>query len=58
MIGRSEIDDIEAILAVSNTDVDEVLHTVRSSCDTIFTWDYDKGSKPKLGRLYEKMPAG
>ena len=53
-IGRREVDDIEAILSVSNTDVDEALHAVRSSYDTIFTWDYDKGSKPKLGRLYEK----
>ena len=54
MIGRDEIDDIEAILSVSNTDVDEVLHAVRSNYDTIFTWDYDKGSRPKLNRLYEK----
>ncbi len=54
MIDRSEIDDIEAILSVSNTDVDAVIHTVRSSYDTIFTWNYEKGSRPKLGRLYEK----
>ena len=54
LIGRGEVDDIEAILSVSNTDVDEALHAVRSSYDTIFTWDYDKGSKPKLARLYEK----
>ena len=54
MIDRSEIDDIEAILSVSNTDVDAVIHTVRSNYDTIFTWNYEKGSKPKLGRLYEK----
>jgi hypothetical protein len=54
MIGRSEIDDIEAILSVSNTDRDELIHAVRSEYDTIFTWDYDKGSKPKLNRLYEK----
>jgi len=54
MIGRSEVDDIEAILSVSNTDRDELIHAVRSEYDTIFTWDYDKGSKPKLNRLYEK----
>jgi hypothetical protein len=53
-IGRSDVDDIAAILAVSNTDLDEVLHAVRSEYDTIFTWDYDKGSRPKLNRLYEK----
>jgi hypothetical protein len=54
MIGRDEVDDIEAILAVSNTDLDEILHAVRSNYDTIFTWDYEKGSRPKLNRLYEK----
>src|SRR5262249_50276069 len=47
-------DDLEAILAVTNTDRDEVLHAVRSSFDTIFCWDYEKGSRPKLNRLYEK----
>jgi hypothetical protein len=54
IIGRAEIDDLEAILAVTNTDVDEALHAVRSNYDTVFTWDYDKGSRPKLDRLYEK----
>ena len=54
MIGRDEIDDIEAILSVSNTDLDEILHAVRSNYDTIFTWNYEKGSRPKLNRLYEK----
>ncbi|MGA2209091.1 MAG: ferritin-like domain-containing protein [Acidimicrobiales bacterium] len=54
MIGRDNVDDIEAILAVSNTDVDEALHAVRSNYDTIFTWDYEKGNRPKLNRLYEK----
>jgi hypothetical protein len=54
MIGRDEVDDIEAILSVSNTDLDEILHAVRSNYDTIFSWNYEKGSRPKLSRLYEK----
>ncbi len=54
LIGRSEVDDIEAILAVSNTDVDELVHGVCSEYETIFTWDYKKGGRPKLDRLYEK----
>jgi hypothetical protein len=54
MIGRDEVDDIESILMVSNTDLDEILHSVRSHYDTIFTWNYDKGHRPKLNRLYEK----
>ena len=40
IIGRDEIDDIEAILSVSNVDVDEVEHVVKDNADAIFTWDY------------------
>jgi hypothetical protein len=54
LIGRSEVDDLEAILSVSNTDVHEVVHAVRDSAEAIFTWDYVKGTRPKLSRLYEK----
>ena len=54
MIGRTDLNDLEAILSVTNTDREETIHAVRSNFDTIFTWDYDKGSKPKLNRLYEK----
>src|SRR5215211_7103157 len=53
LIGRSDIDDFEAILAVSNTDVDEVVHAVKDNADAIFTWDYER-SRPPLGKLYEK----
>jgi hypothetical protein len=54
LIGRDDVDDLEAILSVSNTDKDEVVHEVRSNFDTIFTWDYEKGGRHKLDRLYEK----
>jgi hypothetical protein len=54
LIGRADLDDLEAILAVRNTDVDEVVHAVRDNADAIFTWDYEKGSRPGLNRLYEK----
>jgi len=54
LIGRDQINDLEAILAVSNTDVNDVEHTVRSEYDTMFTWDYEKGTRAKLARLYEK----
>src|SRR6202048_3405029 len=54
LIGRTDINDLEAILAITNTDVDAVVHEVKSNYDTIFTWDYEKGSRPKLNRLYEK----
>jgi hypothetical protein len=54
MIGRADVHDLEAILAVSNTDVDETIHAVTDNCDAIFTWDYEKGRRPALNKLYEK----
>ncbi|HEY4376085.1 MAG TPA: ferritin-like domain-containing protein, partial [Acidimicrobiales bacterium] len=54
LIGRSEINDLEAILSVSNTDVDAALRTVKDNADAIFTWDYEKGARPALNKLYEK----
>ena len=54
IIGRDDINDLEAILAVSNTDVDAAISTVKDNADAIFTWDYEKGARPKLNRLYEK----
>src|SRR5690242_7439228 len=53
ILGRHEVDDLEAILAVTNTDVDEVEHLVQSNGDAIFTWVYDR-SRPALGKLYER----
>jgi len=54
IIGRDDVNDLEAILSVVNTDSDEQHHDVRSVYDTIFTWDYEKGQRPKLEKLYEK----
>jgi hypothetical protein len=54
IIGRNEINDLEAILSVTNTDVDETVHTVLDNADAIFTWDYEKGARPGLNKLYEK----
>ena len=57
IIGRDELNDIEAILAVTNTDVDEVSHVVANNADTIFTWDYSL-ARPSLRKLYEKAKTG
>jgi len=54
LIGRADLDDIAAILAVTNTDRDEVIHNVEDNAEAIFTWDYEKGQRPALHRLYEK----
>ena len=50
MIGRAELNDIEAILAITNTDVDEVEHIVKNNADTLFTWDYSL-ARPHLRKL-------
>jgi hypothetical protein len=54
LIGRHDVNDLAAILSVANTDIDEVLHTVADNADAIFTWDYEKGARPALNKLYEK----
>jgi len=54
ILGREDVNDLDAILAMSNTAVDEALHTVRDNADAIFTWDYEKGARPALNKLYEK----
>jgi len=54
MIGRTDVNDLEAILAITNTDVDELVHTVKDNAPALFTWDYEKGARPALNKLYEK----
>jgi hypothetical protein len=53
IIGREDINDLEAILEITNTDVDAVEHAVRAESDALFTWDYEQ-SRPALVKLYEK----
>jgi hypothetical protein len=57
LLGRGELDDIEAILSVSNRDVDAVEHVVKDNADAIFTWDYSL-ARPALRKLYEKAKTG
>ena len=57
IIGRDEINDIEAILSVVNHDVDEIEHAVKDNADAIFTWDYTL-ARPALRKLYEEKIAG
>jgi hypothetical protein len=54
LIGRSDVNDLEAILAVTNTERDEVISSVSQNAEAIFTWDYTKGARPSLDKLYEK----
>jgi hypothetical protein len=54
LIGRENINDLEAVLSfVGHYDV-EGFHRVPDNCPAEFTWDYEKGAKPQLDKLYEK----
>src|SRR6478609_4680691 len=57
ILGRGEINDIDAILAVPVHDPNEIEHIVKNNADTIFTWDYSL-SRPALRKLYEKAKTG
>jgi hypothetical protein len=54
ILGRDDVNDLDAILAMSNTEVNESIHSVKDNADAIFTWDYEKGARPALCKLYEK----
>src|SRR3954468_13114414 len=53
-LARADANDLERIINVSNQDVDEALHAVEDNADALFTWDYEKGARPALNKLYEK----
>src|SRR6185369_8728959 len=53
LIGRDEINDLEAILSVCNTDANAIVHAVKANADAVFTWDYERSRTP-LVKLYEK----
>ena len=57
IIGRADINDIDAILSVPTVDPNEIVHIVKNNADTIFTWDYSL-SRPGLRKLYEKAKTG
>jgi hypothetical protein len=57
ILGRSEINDIDAILAIPSADPNEIEHVVKNNADTIFSWDYSL-QRPALRKLYEKAKTG
>ncbi len=54
IIGRVDIDDPEAILSVTTLDETDPVHIVQDNSEAIFTWNYDKGERSALDKLYEK----
>ncbi len=57
ILGRGEINDIDAILAIPTTDPTEIEHVVQNNADSVFTWDYSL-KRPPLRKLYEKAKVG
>ena len=62
-MASTEIDDLigtaneaDRIMEISefNSDVTSTIHAVEDNAEAIFTWDYEKGSRPRLDTLYEK----
>ena len=54
LIGRTNINDYEAIFDLVGREEESGLHFVKDNCDAAFTWDYNKGFRPQLDKLYEK----
>ncbi len=54
IIGREDINDFEAVLALVGRQEADGRHIVEDHCPAEFTWDYEKGARPQLEKLYEK----
>jgi hypothetical protein len=54
ILGRAKVDDLDAVLAITAVDDGKDGMDVHSDYDAQFTWDYEKGARAKLSRLYEK----
>jgi hypothetical protein len=54
IIGRADINDMAAVLAVVGRQEADGRHIVEDNCPAEFTWNYEKGERPKLDKLYEK----
>ena len=54
LIGRADVHDLEAVLSVVGHYDEDGHHNVPNNCPAEFTWDYEKGTKAGLEKLYEK----
>jgi hypothetical protein len=57
LIGRHNINDLEAAMSLVGHEEAEGFHRVSDSCPAEFTWDYEKGARRQLDTLYEKAKA-
>ena len=46
IIGRDQINNIEAILSIPLTPANEIEHVVKNNADSVFTWDYSLTREP------------
>ncbi len=53
-----DFNDVDTILSIANQDPDATVHAVGAEVDATFTWDYGKGQRPQLEKLYEKAKTG
>jgi len=54
LIDRDEANDLDAIMDVANPYIGATTTSVADGADSMFTWDYEKGARPGLNKLYEK----
>ncbi len=54
MTDAQRTEEFEELLAETNTDAEAAFRVVEDHADAIFTWDYAKGKRPRLEKLYEK----
>ena len=54
IIGRADIRDLESVFAMVGREEPGGRHLVADPCPAEFTWDYEKGARPRLDKLYEK----
>jgi hypothetical protein len=54
LIGRTDVHDLAAVLATVGREEPGGRHLVADPCPAEFTWDYEKGARPRLDKLYEK----
>jgi len=57
LIGREDINDSRRSSRWWGQEADG-RHRVKDNCEAEFTWDYTKGARPKLDKLYEKAKRG
>jgi len=51
---RGDVNDVDAIMSLTNRDSAAEYSLVSSNFDSLFTWNYSKGTRPALNKLYEK----